>query len=469
MMRLQAGQLLGGKYRLIRSLGKGGMGWVWHAHHLTLNAPVALKLINAAYEDADTVQRFLGEARMAARLRSPHVVQILDYGVDDGIPHIAMELLEGESLAERLARVGRLSPAETARVVQHVVRAIARAHDSGIVHRDLKPENVFLVQNEDEEIAKVLDFGIAKGSAASLGKSAAAATRTGALLGTPYYMSPEQVDDVKAVDHRADIWALGVLAYRCLVGKLPFEGDGVGRVVLAICSHPIPIPSEHGPVPEGFDAWFARACARDASARYDSARRAGRELVAVCEGQPLSESTPALSASIARVPERAAAPGVATASDSAPGHTPAALVAGRSRWSVRSRRRVVVASALALCLSVVSAGIGSLITRDAERAAPERAPTAASPAPPAVLPPPPVVPEAPSPAPSASPEPVGAPAPAPSASEAARVAPAKPAGVEQPSRARPSKRAPQRNARERARTGPRRVPAEPSATTDLGI
>jgi serine/threonine protein kinase len=465
MMRLQAGQLLGGKYRLIRPLGKGGMGWVWHAHHLTLNAPVALKLINTAYEDAETVQRFLGEARMAAQLRSPHVVQILDYGVDDGVPHIAMELLEGESLAERLTRVGRLSALETARVVQHVVRAIARAHDSGIVHRDLKPENVFMVQNEDEQIAKVLDFGIAKGSAAQLGKSAAAATRSGALLGTPYYMSPEQVDDVKAVDHRADIWALGVLAYRCLLGTLPFEGEGVGRVVLAICSHPIPIPSERGPVPDGFDAWFARACARDPAERYDSARRAGRELVAVCEGQSPSESTPAFSASIAR---RAPAVGAATASDTAPGHTPRALVASSPGWSSRGRRRVLLGSALALSLGVLSAGLGSVISRDAERSAPERAPTSGSPAPPPELVPPAVVPDAQrtpeGPARVSAPEPPPpARAPAPSSGSAKRST-SKPAR-----RASGRARAPQLHEPESRRAGPRRVPPEPSPETDLGI
>jgi serine/threonine protein kinase len=460
MMRLQAGQLLGGKYRLIRPLGKGGMGWVWHAHHLTLNAPVALKLINAAYEDADMVQRFLGEARMAAQLRSPHVVQILDYGVDDGIPHIAMELLEGESLAERLGRDGRLSPGETARVVQHVVRAIARAHDSGIVHRDLKPENVFLVQNEDEQIAKVLDFGIAKGSAAQLGNSAAAATKSGALLGTPYYMSPEQVDDVKAVDHRADIWALGVLAYRCLLGRLPFEGDGVGRVVLAICSHPLPIPSERGAVPEGFDAWFARACAREPGARYDSARRAGRELVALCLGQSPSESTPALAASIER---RAAVARAVTASDSAPGQTPRVLVAGSSRWSKRSRRRVVLGSTLALSLGVLSAGLGSVISRDTERPAPS-ANTAT--APPPVLAPP--VPEEPRPPPVT--EPVSTPEPAPPAPAASESAPPpSAAGKAHPTRARSRARAAAASERAPRRTSPRRIPAEPSPQTDLGI
>jgi eukaryotic-like serine/threonine-protein kinase len=160
MPAFAADQIVGGKYRLIRQLGRGGMGSVWLAHHATLNAPVALKLIDSAKLGDDAAQRFLAEARMAAALRSPHVVQILDYGVDAGTPHIAMEVLEGETLAQRLARVQRLSVAETARVLQQVVRAIARAHDAGVVHRDLKPENIFIVRNDDDELIKVLDFAL---------------------------------------------------------------------------------------------------------------------------------------------------------------------------------------------------------------------------------------------------------------------------------------------------------------------
>ena len=284
----QEGQVLGGKYRLLRPLGQGGMGSVWHAQHLVLNAPVALKFIDAEELDAEALQRFLGEARMAAALRSPHVVQILDYGVEDETPHIAMELLEGETLAQRLARVGRLAPGDTARVIQQVARALGRAHDAGVIHRDLKPENVFLVSNDDDELVKVLDFGIAKASRAILGSTAQVATRTGALLGTLYYMSPEQVDAGKALDHRTDIWSLGVLAFKCLVGQLPFAGDSVGRVVLAICSRPLPVPSTIGPVPAGFDDWFVRACAREPAERFASVRDAARGFLTVCDVAPAS-------------------------------------------------------------------------------------------------------------------------------------------------------------------------------------
>ena len=155
-------QVLAGKYKLVHQLGKGGMGTVWLAHHLTLQSPVAIKLIEPQIaSNPEALARFMREARAAAALRSPHVVQILDHGVDDGTPYIAMELLEGESLAARLRKVGRLSPEDTARILTHTARAVSRAHEVGVVHRDLKPDNIFLIENEEEELAKVLDFGIA--------------------------------------------------------------------------------------------------------------------------------------------------------------------------------------------------------------------------------------------------------------------------------------------------------------------
>ena len=265
-------RVLVGRYRLDERLGAGGMGSIWRAHHLVLAAPVAVKLIDREYvPDEETLGRFMREAQSAATLRSPHVVQILDYGVDDKLPFIVMELLDGENLAQRLRRLGRLASADTARIITHIGRAMARAHEANIVHRDLKPENVFLIRNEDEEIAKVLDFGVAKVSVGALGEDGTR-TRTGSILGTPYYMSPEQAQGNKTVDHRSDLWSLGVIAFECLTGKRPFYSDGLGDLVLQICIRDIPVPSEVSSVPVGFDAWFARAVARDPEARFQSAR-----------------------------------------------------------------------------------------------------------------------------------------------------------------------------------------------------
>jgi serine/threonine-protein kinase len=272
--RSQPGRVLAGRYRLEEHLGEGGMGAIWRAEHLVLAAPVAVKIIDRdVTEDEQAVARFMREAQAAATLRSPHVVQILDYGVDNGTPFIAMELLEGENLAQRIKRAGRLGAEETARIVTHIARAVGRAHEAGIIHRDLKPENVFLVHNEDEEIAKVLDFGVAKVESTTLGMgSEGARTRTGSLLGTPYYMSPEQAQGNKDVDHRSDLWSLAVIAFECLTGRRPFYSDGLGDLVIQICVRDIPVPSELAPVPLGFDKWFARAVEREPERRFQSAR-----------------------------------------------------------------------------------------------------------------------------------------------------------------------------------------------------
>jgi serine/threonine protein kinase len=269
---LEPNRILAGRYRLEVRLGQGGMGSIWRAEHLVLQAPVAVKLIDRdAVPDEDTLSRFMREAKAAASLRSPHVVQIIDYGVEGPLPFMVMELLEGETLAQRLKRVRRLSRQDTARVLTHVGRAVGRAHEAGIVHRDLKPENVFLVKNEDDEIAKVLDFGVAKIDHALLG-SEGTRTRTGSILGTPYYMSPEQAQGNKAVDSRSDLWSLGVIAFECLTGQRPFFSDGLGDLVLTICVRDMPVPSDVAPVPLGFDAWFAKACARDPEQRFQTAR-----------------------------------------------------------------------------------------------------------------------------------------------------------------------------------------------------
>jgi serine/threonine protein kinase len=285
-------RVLAGRYRLESRLGVGGMGAIWRAEHLVLRAPVAVKLIDReAVPDDDTVARFMREAQSAATLRSPHVVQILDYGVDQSVPFIVMELLEGENLAQRLKRLKRLSPGETAKVLTQVGRAVQRAHEAGIVHRDLKPENVFLVHNEDDEVAKVLDFGVAKVEQAGLGAEGTR-TRTGSILGTPYYMSPEQAQGNKTVDFRSDLWSLGVIAFECLLGRRPFWSDGLGDLVLMICVRDMPIPSEFGAVPLGFDEWFARACSRDPEARFQSARElteALREALGIEGREPSSD------------------------------------------------------------------------------------------------------------------------------------------------------------------------------------
>lgn len=269
--RLEPGTVLADKYRLETVIGTGGMGTVYQAEHLALKAPVAVKVIDREVDVGDVaLARFMREAQSAASLRSPHVVQILDYGMEGKRPFMVMEMLEGEPLANRLKRLGRLTPQETFRVLSHVSRAVSKAHEADIIHRDLKPDNVFLVHNEGDEIAKVLDFGVAKVEATQL--DGEGHTRTGSLLGTPYYMSPEQAQGNKDIDARSDLWALGVIAFECMTGRRPFSSDGLGDLVLQICIRDIPIPSKIVPVPPGFDAWFEKACNRDPDARFQTAR-----------------------------------------------------------------------------------------------------------------------------------------------------------------------------------------------------
>jgi len=247
------------------------MGSVWLATHLGLGIPCAVKFVEGEWRrQPEMVARFEREAKVEAQLRSPHVVHVLDHGVWQGTPYIAMEFLQGESVAERLERVGRLDAAATHRLVAHVARALTRAHAIGIVHRDLKPENVFLVPDDEGEIAKVLDFGVAKWSTDWAVNNV---TKTGLLVGTPLYMSPEQARGTKDIDYRADLWSLAVITFQAMTGSLPFLSEGLGDLLAKIMFEPIPLPSSIVPyLPLDFDAWWERASSRDIERRFQSAK-----------------------------------------------------------------------------------------------------------------------------------------------------------------------------------------------------
>lgn len=262
------------------------MGAVWEGTHNSLGTRVAVKFIDAEYaESPEARSRFENEARAAAKLRSKHVVEVYDHGVsDDGRPFIVMEYLQGEPLDKRLDRVGRLPAKETALIMMQVCRALTKAHAAGVVHRDLKPENVFLVWDDEEgtDVAKVVDFGIAKFTDSSLGASSSS-TRTGSVLGTPHYMSPEQARGLRSVDYRSDLWSVAVIAYRCIVGQLPFDGEAVGDLLVKLCTAPIPVPSQLVPdIPPSFDSWLAKALNRDPAERFVSAAQLAESLAAVC-------------------------------------------------------------------------------------------------------------------------------------------------------------------------------------------
>ena len=269
--------------RLVRQLRKGGMGEVWLAEHLSLRTQVVVKFLGPEVaRDPASLARFRREAAAAAQVKSPHVVQTFDVGVSDlGQPFIVMEYLEGCDLATAL-KGRRLSLVETAQLVEGIARALTKAHERGIVHRDIKPANVFLVdQGTGEPFVKVLDFGIAKGI-----DEHEPLTTTGEVVGTPIYMSPEQLLGARDVDAQSDLWSVGVLAYRAVVGQAPFRGDSVAAVALAVVSGTIPRPTAaDGSLPASFDAWFARACARERRDRFVTARDLANALWVCATGQ----------------------------------------------------------------------------------------------------------------------------------------------------------------------------------------
>lgn len=231
---LAAGQLIAGRYRLERLIGRGGMGVVWAATRLEDGQPVALKMLRGhSSARADLRRRLLREARTAASIRHPNVVYVHDVFDDDDQPVIVMDLLDGETLRAKLSREERLPLGEVASILLPVVSAIAAAQAQRIVHRDLKPDNIFLSRGPDGTLRiKVLDFGIAKlVSAENEPGDSASLTSTGTMLGTPCYMAPEQGFGEPLIDGRADVWALGVILYESLSGGRPIEGDNLGQVL----------------------------------------------------------------------------------------------------------------------------------------------------------------------------------------------------------------------------------------------
>jgi predicted Ser/Thr protein kinase len=263
------GTVLAGKYRIERLLGKGGMGWVVVATHLQLEQRVALKFMNSehASEHPDSVARFIREARAAARIQSEHVARVSDVGtLENGSPYLVMEYLEGRDM-EALVRSGEKLP--VSQLVTYVLEAcegLAEAHAAGIVHRDLKPANLFLARRTDGSVrVKLLDFGISKLTAIPGAGPDVGMTSTQALMGSPLYMSPEQLRSSKNVDRRADIWSMGVILYECLTSTSPFEAETLPEVCARIMAEP---PPPLKGAPRGLDVVVMRCLEKDPQKRY---------------------------------------------------------------------------------------------------------------------------------------------------------------------------------------------------------
>lgn len=261
------GERIAGKYVVERVLGEGGMGVVVAARHEALDQRVAIKfLLPHVISDPLVVERFAREARAAARIQSPHVARVIDVGtLDDGSPYMVMEYLEGEDVETYLERKGPLDIAEAVGIIIEACEAIAEAHMASIVHRDLKPANLFLARTPGRRIVKVLDFGISKFSKDTKGPK----TQTGGLLGTPYYMSPEQLTDTKNVDARSDIWTLGIILYQLLSGIVPFHGETLPEVVGQILKNaPGKLRDARPDVPEALEHVILKCMNTSPALRY---------------------------------------------------------------------------------------------------------------------------------------------------------------------------------------------------------
>ena len=337
-----------GQYRIVRKIGEGGMGAVYLAQHALLGRNAAIKvLLPALSSQREVVERFFNEARATTAITDPGIVQVFDFGFHtDGSAYIVMELLEGESLEARLQR-GPIAVVDALKVTRQVASSLAAAHAKGIVHRDLKPDNLFIVRDAEAqggERPKILDFGIAKLTSDAPDRSR---TRTGTLLGTPIYMSPEQCRGSGLVDHRSDIYSLGCVAYHLICGRPPFDFEGIGEIISAhLREAPVP-PSQFG-APIAVDEIVLRCLEKQPDQRYQSMI----ELRGACEAM-LARISGAGAMTLAMLPsaQHATTPtpttlGAATGQASTTAATPP-----------RSRMRL----ALAIAVLGIALGAGGLV------------------------------------------------------------------------------------------------------------
>ncbi|HEY6463331.1 MAG TPA: protein kinase [Polyangiaceae bacterium] len=358
---VKAGDVLAGKYRVERVLGVGGMGVVVAAHHLQLDERVALKFLRPeALESPEWVARFAREARAAVKIKSEHVARVIDVGsLDDGAPYIVMEYLEGGDLSAMLEKNGVLPFEQAVDFVLQACEAIAQAHALGIVHRDLKPANLFCIRRPDGQLSiKVLDFGISKAMARGSfgsGNQDMSMTRTTAIVGSPIYMSPEQMQSSKNVDLRTDVWALGIILYELLTGRVPFDSETVTELAIRIATEPTPpMRARRADVPAGLERVILRCLEKSPDRRF---RNVGELAAALVDfgskraAASLEKIQGTLLADPARA-ELASMPGVSAAGG---GSTLAAWQSGSS--TKRGGKAAVVIAAAVAVATLATAGV----------------------------------------------------------------------------------------------------------------
>jgi eukaryotic-like serine/threonine-protein kinase len=272
-MSLEVGQLIEGKYRIIELIGEGGMGAVYLGENVRIQRKVAIKVLHGAYSsNVEVAQRFEREAQAAGRIGNDHILEVLDLGeLPAGDRFMVMEHLEGETLAHRIKRLGRMAPHQIAPIAQQMLAGLAAAHAAGIVHRDLKPENIFILKEKagKKDYVKIIDFGISKFQ--PLGGDAMKMTRTGVVMGTPYYMAPEQASGSRDADARSDLYAVGVMLYEAVTGRVPFDAPTFNQLMFQIVLSEPPPPQAAVPdLDPAFASVVSKGMARDVNHRFQT-------------------------------------------------------------------------------------------------------------------------------------------------------------------------------------------------------